>query len=336
MAGSSKLCSICNKNITKSEFKLQCGTCKKWFHPRCTGTNEVEVKVLLQSKNSWFCQTCSPDRNSGVNDNKRNSSSFLPTRQSLSGFNTNNASMQGNQPISEDFHSLKQLILDIKDSNLALRSEIIEVKNSLTFLNQMYEEERTRNRVMGEMLEDIKKENSFLKDEVARIKSQLNVEETQNHRNKIVITGICDNPKEEIEMLKRKIGQVTSYIDPDFPQNCVGDIKIKTSKNGKQIVIAALDSVETKISLLKKRTKKGKLTPEGCGLAPSATNKLIFLNEFMTPMSYSLLMEAIKLKNVGYQFVWHRSGLVYARFKEGEEAIKIRDRQHINQIIEAR
>lgn len=206
------------------------------------------------------------------------------------------------------------------------------MKTSVNFMNDLFEEERNRNKIMGEMVEELKRENGMIKKELNYVKNYINNIEAQKIKNNIIITGICEDSREGQVLTKNKAAAVLSYIDENVTGENIDNIKIINLKNKKPIVVATLNNSEKRNSILRNRNKKGMLTGAKCNINNS--NEKIYVNEEMTTVTYQLLREAFKLKDVGFQFIWHKNGTIYARLKEEEEAIKIQSAEIIKQLLE--
>ena len=53
-----KIC-ICNEHT--EDITFECDGCKVWFHPKCTGTTERDIKQDQYIWSIWHCPWCSSD-----------------------------------------------------------------------------------------------------------------------------------------------------------------------------------------------------------------------------------------------------------------------------------
>ena len=83
---------------------------------------------------------------------------------------------------------------------------------------------------------------------------------------------------------------------------------------------------------MQKKKKKGNFTQKDCKIGNRNTK--IFINEDLTQQTYKLFKESLKLKNSGYQYIWHKHGNVYVRQAEGEPCIFIKSEQHISYLLQ--
>lgn len=324
------ICKFCTRNIPKSVYKLLCSECKGWFHPQCAGVNEVDVKFLLENKKTWACKECKkitvPGRKSSFD---KGHSTQGPQNSFTSLVPTELKSQDNNS--QTDIAYLKSLLLELRNSNQNLKTELQEIKHSLTFLSEMYDEERSKNKIIADMMQEIKHENITLKKEVYTLKTYMNKEETNKVMKNIVITGLTNDSKENTASIKKKVNTLLKYIEPALQEESIKNIAVQNTKKNIPMVIVELDSVERKNSLLKKRKERGNILAEHCKI--ETTSKNIYINEHMTSLSYGLLMDAKRLSFAGYSFIWYKNGQIYARLKEGMEVVRIRDPMHIKQLL---
>lgn len=303
------MCETCNKTIGKSAYKLQCGTCKKWFHTKCSNVSEVDARLFYERKTAWFCHDCVEERTS--------------VRKSISSSAANLTPTIGTA-IDQETETLKDLIRDLKE-------EMSTLRQSMDYMNNLFENERSRNKILADIVEEVKCENENLKKELHHIKNVVNNFEYQKIRNNLVISGVCENINEKQDEVKTKVLSVLKTIDKSFTDRDITTIKISKSKGGLPLIITTLVNEEKKSEILRKRAEVGKLNGEKCNLK---NVKNIFVNEELTPSAYRLLKEAKELRRMGYQYVWTKNGSIYARRKNGENAVRIRDESHLNEIIE--
>lgn len=296
-------CKFCTKNIPKSVYKLLCLGCKGWFHPQCAEVNEVDVKFLLENKKTWICEDCKKKEVMSTSGPRpsffKAGHSNQETLNSVS-FDPIGKNGQDNNHQTEIAH-LKNLLLELRSSNQSLKEELQEIKQSLTFLSDMYDEESSKNKIIADMMQEIKRENNELKKEIHVLKTYINKEETNKVIKNLVITGIMNNNKDNITSIKEKVNTVLKYIEPTLQEKSIKNIAVQNTKKNRPIVIIELDSIERKNSLLKKRKERGNILAEHCNI--ETTSKNIYINEQMTPLSYGLFMDAKRLLLAGYRFV---------------------------------
>nr|CAH7754778.1 unnamed protein product [Callosobruchus chinensis] len=252
--GSSKTCQFCQKNIPKTKIKLNCGVCSCFYHYECADLTEIEARLMIAEKTPWKCEECRRD--------------IATKRYSQSFENSSN-------------NDLKSMIKE-------LQSDMKELRRSVEFISEKYEEEKKRNKVVSDMLVEITKDNETLKQEVNRLKNVLQVRENDKIKNNITFTGLINKEEE----------------------------KVTTNEK--------LNTVFNTLNILKARSAKGKITSRNCGLGDSTTP--IYVDEELTKETYALFKKAKQLlREKGYKYVWHREGRILARIADGNNVIWVKN-----------
>ncbi|CAG9761287.1 unnamed protein product [Ceutorhynchus assimilis] len=293
MVLTSKLCNLCKTNIGK-KFKLQCGVCKSYFHLQCGNVTEVDARIMQAEKTPWSCKNCSPTQTSSS------------SRRSL-GFSQN-------APPAED-PELKSLIKE-------LQLELREIRKSMDFLNEMYEEEKKRSNVLVDMVNEISKENNVLKQEVNQLKTILNVREQDNIKNNICVSGLIAS-EDDKDSTATNLSKLFNALNAPVSEAVLSNLNYLNTKNSGIKVIVTLPTTELKKLILEARAKKGKLTLRNCGLGEASTP--IFISEDLTKQTYALFKRAKLLKEHGYKYIWYRNGNVLARKDDGQPVVAIKN-----------
>nr|CAI5857152.1 unnamed protein product [Callosobruchus analis] len=282
--GSSKTCQLCQKNISKTKIKLNCGVCNCFYHYECADLTEIEARLMIAEKTPWKCEECRRDIAT-----KRYSQSF--------------------ENISNN---------DLKSMIKELQSDMKELRRSVEFISEKYEEEKKRNKVVSDMLVEITKDNETLKQEVNRLKNVLQVRENDKIKNNITFTGLI-NKEEEKVTTNEKLNTVFNSLNVTVTPEDIAEVShIKTLKGIK--VVVSLNNLEKKRQILKARSAKGKITSRNCGLGDSTTP--IYVDEELTKETYVLFKKAKQLlREKGYKYVWHREGRILARKADGNNVI---------------
>lgn len=301
--GGYKTCKFCTKNIGKNKLKLHCGVCQSYFHIECCEISELEARLMMAEKRSWTCKGCETSTSS------RRSAVFSRT------------STAGACSPADD--------LELKTLIKTLQEEVRELRKSVDFLSEKYEEERRRNMVITDMLEAFSKENKSLKQDVERLKSILNVQQNNQIKNNVRVNGLDCAVGDDAGNFN-KIKKVLNYIDVNLSREEVADIKCFKRNHNSNVVIS-LGSIEKKREILKARAKKGKITVRNCGLGDSDSQ--VFIDEELTRDSYLLFKKARNLKTVGYKYVWHRDGKVLTRKNDGDPVVVIKNETILNEIL---
>ena len=53
-------CSVCEKEVLKTDKRIGCNLCKKWVHHKCKELSDFDFKHLQNNKDFWCCIKCIP------------------------------------------------------------------------------------------------------------------------------------------------------------------------------------------------------------------------------------------------------------------------------------
>ena len=63
-------CIVCDKPVKTNQKGIECNTCNKWVHLKCTNLTQPQYTFLEQHENEPFnCLTCNPDWGCTIPDN---------------------------------------------------------------------------------------------------------------------------------------------------------------------------------------------------------------------------------------------------------------------------
>lgn len=306
-----KTCKSCKKTIGK-KIKLQCGQCKGYFHLECGNISEVDARVMQAEKTPWTCVVCLQELRQppavSQSGNRRISDLFsLPTNQSACGLDV----------------EIKFLIRELQD-------EIREMRKTMEFFNEKYEEESKRNKVLSDMVSEISKDNQDLRKEVQKLKQSLNYQEINKLKTNICISGLL-GANEEVSSSKDKIVKLIQGLNVQIVQEDIQNIKLIKIRNEMKAVVT-LKSLDMKQEILSARAKKGKITKQNMGVGE--TTQAIYLDEELSKDAYNLFKKAKEqLKQKNYKYVWHRNGKILARKMDGDRYIVIREEEDLESLL---
>lgn len=296
----SKTCKACRKNLSKGSLKLQCGRCCAYFHLDCGGVTEVDARLMQVQKTPWNCRECE-------DNSARRISLQLSSARSPGG----------------DLQELKFMIRE-------MQSELREVRQSMDFINQKFEEERERNKIMTEMFSEMSKENKTLRLRVEQLERAVNIENTKKIQQNICLSGFPLNKDNGTKVAANDLVNLFSSLGVSVSQDEFVKVTQFTTKAGAKISVTLRD-IELKNRILAARSKKGKITPRICGLGLSDVP--IFVDEELTKEAYTLFKKAKGLKNSGFKYVWHRNGKILARKNDGDNVLVIKSEDVLNELI---
>lgn len=291
-----KPCKVCNRNTGK-KIRLICGQCKGYFHLECGNVSEVDARLMQQEKTPWKCEEC-----------------------------TRRGTTQRRSTIYDVHNQDSDGIGEVKSILRDLQSEFREMRAAMDFLNEKFEEERKRSKIMSDMFTEISKDNVLLKERVEKLELALNTQQANNIKKNICINGLINN--DEKTNAKQKTLKLFSYLDAT--ENDLESIKLLDTKSGIKVVATLVDDT-AKERILGARARKGKITRRTVGIGLEDT--VIYVSEELTKDLYSLFKSAKKLKDVGYKYIWHRNGKVLVRKQEGDKTIFIKSQNFLNELL---
>lgn len=255
-----------------------------------------------------------------------NSGQSTPSKASLTADNTFlTKNLYGNGQVIITNQELRNLINE-------LRKEVNEMQTAMEFISNKFDEQVKNNKLVRENLELVRKENIYLKNEINSMKNIINAYETEKISKNLVISGICEDPNENLEYIKKKSIQVLNYIDNSITEKNITKVKKVPTKNRLPVVVVTMDEPQKKIDILAKKKNKKQIDMIKCKINVSK-NTRIYINEEMTKHTYTCYKESLKLKEYGFQFVWQKNGHIYARQNPQSEQVRIRDTLHLQEIL---
>lgn len=302
-------CGKCHLAIKANQTTIECQKlCKKWFHLKCTN---------LESKDLDF---------------------FIKEMKKPNGkrWSCENCDLNTSEALPE--HSdWKQLV-----------NAVCEIKLSMEFISNKYEEIRTRNDEILQQLKDMRKERAELKaeneeqkkeianlkKEIISIKKHINNNEQEKLKNNIELKGVAvqketkdeDIVKRVLQKLEVKINDhdichikrtPTTHTDPDK-----SIIKIELRNEG--IKKSIMEAAKRKNRLNEKLTTKSIDLP-----GPS---RIIYVNEDLTSTNKYLLGKSKELRRYGFKYVWWQNQKVLVRRTDSEKSIVISDESDIQKL----
>ena len=305
-----KQCKKCDQNIAKSSLKLLCGDCRGYYHLKCGRVDEVNARIMIDNKTSWRCPLCENDIEIDNLRRTQQRRSILVTQQS--------------SPASKNTaeYELKEMIKD-------LQNEMREVRRSVDFISQMYEEEKQRTKALSDMVSEISRENQLLKEEIEMLKSVRIKDENKKLDKNLCITGLI-NGEHDKENSQEKVRNLLQFLKVSESEAQFEILNNIDTKIGMKTVIT-LQNKESKYTILKARAKKGKVTRASVGFG--GEDKPIFINEDLPKETYTLLKKAKQLKDVGYKYVWHRDGRILARRNDTDKPIHVKNDAVLDELL---
>lgn len=245
------VCGKCAQTIGKTSYKIGCnGKCKGYYHTKCAGLTEFEVRLMIKNKTSWFCIQCKPLDNQ-KNTSNRSSSRLDKMRPSISFYGEPSST-----PNSQRSSTAVQVdnTAGVLEEVKASREEMQSFRSAFEFFNEKYEEERRKNQIFVEMLHDIQKENEDMKKELTEVKNYINTLENEKRGKNLILNGICYSRAEDIQTIKVKTMKMFEFLKVNISEEEIKVQKILLKGQSKMpLVKIEVCSVDKKKRNIKKK-----------------------------------------------------------------------------------
>lgn len=189
-----------------------------------------------------------------------------------------------------------------------LRSEVAEMRQSLSVFNELYESIKTKNENLSQENKSLRDENKSLFESNKSLTQRVADLEQYSRQNNVEIKGIPKTEGESclaiVQTLGDKIGCPVAAMDIDI----VHRVPAKQGTN----IIARFCS-RTKKAEFASRARKARLTTAAIGLSQKQPTS-IFVNDHLTPDNKRLFAQALELKkSKGWKFLWTDNCTIKAR-----------------------
>jgi len=311
-------CGKCKVKITKSQGSILCDHCNHWIHISCSGIDDIDLKVIQKLKSKWICEECK-------------SRTEREIRKSLE-ISSQSTSQLSN---TEQNDNGEKIMKSIRELRLELTREIRDLKASLTFYSEQYEEQKIKNETFAEEIRQLKKQNEEMNQELKRLKDQNEIKDQQARTNNVVVVGIHSTIEEQKSNpleIKRKIEKVMDHISPSI-KTADYDVRVVNPIKENSPILVSFQTKQQKMDLMTKRREKGIILSNRCGLGGSHS---IYINEDLSKDIRELLRSARRLRhNNGYKFVWVKSGSVFVRRDDNSDVIKVKCVEDVEALLSA-
>lgn len=209
-------------------------------------------------------------------------------------------------------------------TNREILNQIKELKKSLEFMSNKFEEIRNENMELKKLVNENNIENQKLKERITRLEYIIEKEETEKIENNIAISGIDKQGKNE--NVKEIVNKVFQGMGINIKDEHITTICRKGNENGP--IIVSLQTREIKEKILEKRKIIKSIDTNDCQLKGK---KQIYINDQLTTYGNQLFYKARQLKKEGkVKYVWTRDGHIYVRKTDTTEKQKIKNETDID------
>lgn len=183
-------------------------------------------------------------------------------------------------------------------------------------------------KAMKKDISDLTCNQKKLTSEMDELKMRLNKLEHEKMDSGVIIRGVDEFHSETALQVLRKVTEALEVRIENFDEGVKAQW-IKTQHKNEEVrhIRAELKSKETIKNMVKlakqKRIDTGAIGGTGEG-------KPIFVDEIMTQHTRKLFLEARRLREYGYKFIWVSGSSVLIREKEGAKVIEVKSIEHID------
>lgn len=353
-----KKCAACSGDLTTLE-QLKCATCSSRYHYDCVNNSNIKFKELtIDYKTNWTCPSCRSKQPRGDNSN---TPVRAPGNITYDNSPTSNVTLRRTQLSTQTniqepctLDSVKQLIQEemkillgqieknfsqiLEDKTREMFKEINEIKESVCFANNQYED--LKKELLGKLtqVKELKQENETLKLTVQDLNSRLSIIEQHTRMSNLEIQCLPEHKTENLPNIIRQIGKITgSNISDADIHKCTRIAKINPDSGRPRSVIVKFSSPRIRDTFLagvfsfNKKNKDNKLNTGHIGIGGDC--KPIYVVEHLTPELKKLHAFArLTAKKLKYKFVWIKNGRVFLRKNESSEHIVARNIKQLEQL----
>lgn len=270
-------CSLDCVTDDEEERSIYCEKCTRYIHYSCTKLDLGTLNVLANSSANFFCHKCDKNFHSKIKSRSTKNKTAVPTDKSDNSFAVEL------RKISTQLVKLEQIDTSVKfmsDKFDDMRNEILELKKELkssTKINKELQQEVSSLRTSVKSLQDeLVSKKCFIQ--------KINVPASQS-------------PLTTVREMVSSIG---------VPVESVVAASLRTSKNKEQFVIAEFVNTEERLKFLKLKKK----------LQEQPNFSRVIAYDAMGAETMKIYKYAAALKSIGFKFVYHRSGVIYAKKDE--------------------
>lgn len=169
----------------------------------------------------------------------------------------------------------------------------------------------------------IEKENKKLKSEVMTLKQSVKILHDERVKNDCIISGLKaesnDNALDAVLSLSKSVGVELEKSAVEVAY-FIGN---KRRENANKTLVVKFAA----------KTHKEKLMGSKAKLKANEDTKNIFVNDYLSKDTLSLLYHAKSLKSIGFQYVYARDGKVFCKKSEISRQILIKSEDDVDQML---
>lgn len=330
-------CIVCLEAVPADGKYITCVECSNSYHlGACAGISDSTFKSMGQKRFNWQCKTCRrKDSRSGLASSLEDSQ--LPTCCSATLDEVNNkldmllsikTSVDRLLPLPAKVDEL----LSLKPALEELKGQVGDLQASVEFCSGQYDtlldmvkgnEERTGN--LESELANVKGIVGEQSHTITQLQSDLSDMQTFVNKSTLEIYGVPYGQNEDLCLLLINIA--TKLELPVPQQSDFNELSRLPSKRGTAApILVTFASCDVRERWMSYRSRLRKL-PKSDALSS------VFFNEHLTRVCRELFWKArVRGKDMGFKFVWVKSGKIYAKKAEGMDIVRVTNVQDLEKI----
>lgn len=341
----------CLDGNSNDESFVQCEKCCLAFHCACMSITAKDFEAI----SNWNCPNClaraprtskddcTPLRNVSVNRGSKRQALSSPSPPAASS-NTSELRVTIQEVVRAEFNiMLKQFNESIKfainKELMPIREEMKEIRESMSFFNEKFEEISKQQEVTNKTVNDLQAKNEIMKGSIGNLTARINHLEQQSRSCNLEIQCVPENKQEDLYKIITELGTtVNCELKTTDILHCTRTAKVNPSSTRSRSIIIQLASPMKRDQLLASVIKFNKANNQdrlnSCHLGIPGPKSPVYIVEHLSPSNKALHAAArIRAKEKGYKYVWVRSGRIFVRKNETTEYILIKNTESLNKLI---
>ncbi|XP_044753525.1 uncharacterized protein LOC123312958 [Coccinella septempunctata] len=228
-----------------------------------------------------------------------------------------------------------QLITSIKSEVSAMRCDMRELRNSVTFCSDKISDFENKLAKLYEVLKlanQIKMENDLLKKEVFNLQVRLDIIEQNSRLNNIEIMDIPERKNENLNDVVNKIGECVGVVIEPKEISSITRVPTRIVNKPKNIVVKFVSKSLRDKFMSAVKAKRGDLGGRN-GFKIDGLAENFFVNEHLTTRNKVVFRSAREFaKRKGYKFVWVQNGNILIRKNETSRILQIQNEADLSRL----
>ena len=226
---------------------------------------------------------------------------------------------------------LAQLNATMNSDLKSIREELREVNEAMTFMNNQYETAISEATKSAQIIKDLEAKNELMSNTIFKLTNRVNQMEQHARCSNIEIQCVPENKTENVIGLTKQLGSIIgcAVTDNDI-LSCTRIAKVNRDSPRPRSIVTQFISPRLRDQFLaasvtfNKKNSQDKLNSSHIGLA--GPKKPIYVVEHLSATNKEIHAAArTKAREMGFQFVWIRSGRILMRKDVTSEYIVVKD-----------